>query len=80
MKKINAYTGTIKYNDNLRDPRLIVNFRRNPEKYDNWQEIHIKLDIDVVKYISRVLKDYTISWWNKKVDDFDSVKKHLRIH
>ncbi len=79
MKKINAHTGSIRWNGSVYDPKLIICFRRNAENYDNWYEIHIKLTPDVVREISVAVKKIIIAWWQYQKQTIENIQEHLKL-
>jgi len=78
MKKINAHTGSIKWNGYVWNPELIICFRRK-EDCSQWYEIHIKLTPDIVRDISLQLKKYIAAWWQSQNKIFESIQEHLKF-
>lgn len=78
MKKINAIPGSIKWNGNLWEPKLIIVFRRS-ENSDEWYEIHIKLSPDFVTETSLALKKYIAAWWKSKQNKLAEIQEHLKF-
>lgn len=78
MKKINAIPGSIKWNSNLWEPKLIIHFRR-AENSNEWYEIHIKLTPDFVRDISLALKKYIAAWWKSQQNKLAEVEEHLKF-
>lgn len=78
MKKINAHTGTIKWNGSVYNPELIICFIRSEESKE-WYEIHIKLAPDIVRDISLALKKYVAAWWQSQQKTLAEIQEHLKF-
>ena len=78
MKKINAHSGSIKWNNSVYNPELIIHFRRK-EDADQWYEFHMKLTPDIVRDISLALKKYIAAWWQCQQKTLESIQEHIKF-
>ena len=78
MNKVTMIPRHVTYNGDIRNPGLVIHFKRSEES-TNYYEAHIKLDLWFVKALGREMKNFVLRWWENNVSDLEDLRKSYKV-